>query len=473
MSAPSSIPLCVDLDGTLVKLDTFLQAVFMLLRRNPLCLFKLPVWMIKGKAYLKEQVISRVEIEASALPYQKEFLRFLKSEYESGRLLVLATAANYRTARAVTDYLGIFSETLASDEEINLNGLAKLDAIRKKHPLFSYAGNDKCDFALWNEAEEIILVNPSPAAKRKFASLAIQVFDDRPPRLKLWIRALRIYHWLKNFLVFLPMLLAHKFTDIGTFLQATLAFFSFSFTASTIYVLNDLFDLSADQHHPRKCNRPFASGNLSLWAGMASIPVLFTLGALPALLLPNSFMSALLLYLALTTLYSWRLKQLAILDVLTLSGLYAMRIIAGSLATSTVASSWFIEFSGFLFLSLALVKRFSELKEIEESRRDNPESRERGYHVEDLHLLAFFGAASSYIAVFVFTLYLSSTKVHELYTNPQRLWLLCPIMLYWITRLWLLAWRGKLNDDPLDFATKDMGTYVAGALSVLIVLAAI
>ncbi|MCF7848688.1 MAG: UbiA family prenyltransferase [Kiritimatiellales bacterium] len=473
MSETATIPLCVDLDGTLVKLDTLLQAIFLLLRRHPVCILKLPGWAARGKAYLKEQIISRVDIDAATLPYHMEFLEFLKAEYDSGRPLVLTTASNYRTARAVADHLDIFSETLASDSEVNLKGQVKLDAIQKNYPVFSYAGNEQSDFLLWDKAQEIIMVNPCTAAKKKFGSLALHVFDDRKPGLKLWLKALRPSQWLKNVLVFLPMLLAHKFTDTGTFMQAVLAFFAFSFAASTIYVLNDLFDLSADQHHPRKRNRPFASGDLSLWVGMATIPALFLLSIGLSLALPVNFMLTLLVYFVLTTLYSWRLKQLAILDVLTLAGLYAMRVIGGSFATATVASSWFIEFTGFLFLSLALVKRYSELREMASSRRDEPDNRERGYQVEDLTLLACFGAASSYIAVFVFTLYLDSSKVMELYTNPRWLWLLCPLLLYWVTRIWLLAWRGKMDDDPLAFATTDLHTYVVGTLSILIVLTAI
>jgi 4-hydroxybenzoate polyprenyltransferase len=473
MSDNQSIPLCVDLDGTLVKLDTLHQALFLLLRRSPASILRIPGWLARGKAFLKDQVMQRITLDATALPYHEAFLAFLRREHKAGRPLVLATASNYRTANAVADHLGIFAETLSSSADTNMRHSNKLSAIQERFPVFGYAGNDVADFPIWEQAEEVILVNPSRAVKSRYTGRADQVFSERRPVALMLIKAMRCQQWLKNLLIFAPMFLAHKFTDARTLLQAVTAFFSFSFAASSIYILNDLFDLSADQHHPRKCRRPFASGDLAITTGALLIPVLTLLSLALALRLSGPFFMTLMAYYAITTVYSWRLKQLAIVDVLTLAILYSMRIVAGSVATATTASSWFIIFAIFLFLSLALVKRLSELLEMKNDAGADDANRERGYHIDDLPLLMAFGTASGYLSAFVFTMYLNSDKVALLYSRPELLWLFCPLLLYWITRVWMLAWRGRMRDDPLAFAARDPQTYVIGALSAAIILFAI
>jgi len=472
METNPSIPLCVDLDGTLVKLDTLHQALFLLLRRSPASIFRIPGWIAKGKAHLKDQVMQRVVLDASALPYHQEFLTYLKSEHAKGRTLILATASNYRTANAVADHLGIFSDTISSTVDTNMRHAQKLDAIQKRFPKFGYAGNDTADFPIWDAAAEILLVNPTPAAHAKYEAKADRVFTERRPIGKMLIKAMRCHQWPKNLLIFAPLFLAHRFTETAPLLQAFIAFFAFSFAASTIYVLNDLFDLSADQHHPRKCRRPFASGDLSITAGALLIPLLALLSLILGMLLPPSFLLVLLAYYVITTLYSWRLKQMEVVDVLTITLLFSIRIVAGSAATGIPASSWFIIFAIFLFLSLALVKRLSELREMKDDSGAEHAHRERGYTVDDLPLLMAFGTASGYLSAMVFTMYLNSERVAHLYTRPELLWLFCPLLLYWITRIWMLAWRGQMNDDPLAFATKDPHTYVVGALSVAIILLA-
>jgi 4-hydroxybenzoate polyprenyltransferase len=471
MSDSASIPLCVDLDGTLVKLDTLHQALFLLLRRDPASILRIPGWILKGKAHLKDEVMKRVELNAAVLPYHKPFLDYLSEQHAAGRKLVLATASNYRTAEAVAEHTGLFDEILASNADTNLRHGAKLSAIREKFSNFGYAGNDKADFPIWDAADEVILVNPSPSANSKYASDAAYVFVDRKPVLRMFIKAMRCPQWLKNLLIFTPMLLAHRFTEPHYIIDTTIAFFAFSFAASAIYVLNDLFDLSADQHHPRKCHRPFAAGNLSISTGTLLTPMLIAASIGLSLFLPPLFLLALFAYYILTTLYSWRIKQVPIADVLMLAVLYSMRIVAGSFSTGTVASGWFIEFAIFFFLSLALVKRVSELREME--NEDDRNHRERGYKPGDQPLLLAFGAASGYIAIFVFTMYLGSDKVAQLYSRPELLWLFTPLLLYWITRIWLLAWRGKMNDDPLAFATRDLQTYLVGAIGLATLLYAI
>jgi 4-hydroxybenzoate polyprenyltransferase/phosphoserine phosphatase len=473
MNREDAIPLCVDLDGTLVKLDTLHQALFLLLRRDPASILNIPRWLAKGKAHLKDQVLQRVVLDADALPYHGQFLHWLRKEHEAGRKLILATASNYRTANAVAGHLGLFDEVLASNEETNLRHDNKLAAIKGSFPRFAYAGNDKADFPIWDAAEEVILVNPTTPAKKNYALKAAHIFIEQRPALAMFIKAMRCQQWLKNLLVFTPIMLAHRFADLGSWIEAGIAFLAFSLAASSIYILNDLFDLSADQHHPRKRKRPFASGDLPISTGALLTPVLVFASLQLCVFLPPAFLATLLAYYALTTAYSWRIKQIAVADVLMLAILYSMRIFAGAVATGTEASGWFIEFSIFIFLSLALVKRLSELRELKDTSVRENTQRERGYTVADLPLLLAFGTASGYIAVFVFTMYLGSDKVTELYSRPRFLWTFCPLLLYWITRIWHLAWRGKLQDDPLAFAARDPQTYLVGALGIAALLYAI
>lgn len=472
MNDEKSIPLCVDLDGTLVKLDTLHQALFLLLRRDLASLFRVPGWLLKGKAHLKDQVMQRVTLDAAVLPYNLQFLTWLREQHAAGRKLILATASNYRTANAVAEHLGIFDEILSSNEQTNLRHNRKLAAIQERCGQFAYAGNDAADLPIWEAAREIILVNPNAAAKRAYGARADQVFEERRPVLLMLFKAMRCQQWLKNLLIFSPMFLAHRFNESACIIDTVQAFLAFSFAASSIYVLNDLFDLSADQHHPRKCRRPFAAGDLPISAGALLMPLLVIISFIPCAFLPQPFLFVLLAYYAITTLYSWRLKQLAIADVLTLAILYSMRILAGSVATGIAASGWFIEFAIFLFLSLALVKRLSELREMADGAEQKQKQRERGYKAGDLPLLLAFGATSGYISVFVFTLYLGSEKVTQLYRHPDWLWLFCPLLLYWITRIWHLAWRGRMTDDPLAFAARDPQTYLVGAIGIVTMLAA-
>lgn len=467
-----AVPLCVDLDGTLVKTDTFAQALLLLVRTRPATLLSIPGWSANGLAALKRRVAQEIQLDPAALPFHPGLLTFLKSERAKGRELILVTASDAMPAHAVAAHLGLFTDVMASDGSTNLKAARKRDALiaRFGEKKFDYAGNATDDLPVWEASAGIIAVNPCAPVLRALKDRSARIFEDRPGKLKTWLKALRVQQWAKNILVFLPMLLAHRFNDSALYLKAVLAFFAFSFAASAIYIFNDLFDLHADQHHPRKKNRPFAAGNLNLAAaaGVAPLLVLAALGV--SMLLPPVFSAVLLLYLVITTLYSWRLKQLALLDVMTLAGLYAIRILAGTAAYDVETSTWLIAFSIFLFFSLAMVKRYAELLEASESSTEAVRVRGRGYREADLPLLAGFGAGSGCVAVLVLALYINSEKIIQFYKNPALLWLLCPLFLYWIARVWLLASRGELSDDPLDFAARDPQTWIIGALSAFVLI---
>lgn len=461
-------PLCVDLDGTLVKTDTFAQALLLLVRTRPFALLSLLRGLSAGLAAFKQKVADEVQLDPTILPYHAEFMEFLRGEYRAGRKLILVTASDEKPARAVACHLGLFADVLASDGVVNLKSVHKRDALvaRFGEKGFDYAGNAVNDLPVWDSAQNIIAVNPSLAVRRALAKRSARVFEDRPPLWRVLLRALRVHQWMKNSLIFLPMLLAHEFLNPVIYLRAVIAFLSFSLAASAIYVINDIFDLHADQHHPRKKNRPFASGNLAIPFAMIVIPLL-SISLLLAGMLSLKFLGVLCFYLILTTLYSWWLKRTAVLDVLTLAGLYAVRIFAGGVAYGVMVSEWLIAFSIFIFLSLALVKRFSELKAAVRQDSDTIQSRGRGYRVEDIPLLNGFGIATGCLSVLVLALYISSPRVTEFYRHPSALWALCPLQFYWIVRIWLLAGRSEMSDDPLDFASRDLRTWLVVLLSLI------
>lgn len=472
VATKEALPLCVDLDGTLVKTDTFAQALLLLIRTRPATLLSIPGWSANGLAAFKRRIAQEIQLDPAALPFHPGLLTFLKSERSKGRELILVTASDAMPAHAVAAHLGLFSDVMASDGNINLKASRKRDALiaRFGEKKFDYAGNAVDDLPVWEAASGIIAVNPCAPVRRALKNRSARIFEDRPPKLKTWLKALRVQQWAKNILVFLPMLLAHRFNDSALYIKAVLAFFAFSFAASAIYIFNDLFDLHADQHHPRKKNRPFAAGNLNLAAAAGAAPLLVLAALGVSLLLPPAFTAVLLLYLVITTLYSWRLKQLALLDVMTLAGLYAIRILAGTAAYGVETSTWLIAFSIFLFFSLAMVKRYAELLEASEGSSGAVRVRGRGYREADLPLLAGFGAGSGCVAVLVLALYINSEKIVQFYKNPALLWLLCPLFLYWIARVWLLASRGELSDDPLDFAARDPQTWIIGAISAAVLI---
>jgi 4-hydroxybenzoate polyprenyltransferase len=471
-SITAARPLCVDLDGTLVKTDTFAQAFLLLIRTRPAMIFSIPGWAKRGLAACKKKMAQEIELDPAALPYHAGLLTFLQAEKKGGRTLLLVTASDQSVARGIAEYIGLFDDVLASDGSINLKAERKRDALvaRFGENGFDYAGNATDDLPVWDAAAEQIVVNPCAPVRRALRGKPFRLFEDRPPKWQTWLKALRARQWIKNVLIFLPMLLAHELTTPRLYLQATIAFFAFSFLASAIYVVNDLMDLHADQHHPRKQTRPFASGNLSLLAAIAAVPALIASAFLLAQFLPLAFSGILLFYLLLNTLYSWRIKQFVLLDVLILAGFYTLRILAGTAAYGVSTSKWLTAFSIAIFLSLALVKRYAELREALELHPEKIGARGRGYHARHLPWLARVGILSGIVSVIVLGLYITSEKVTQFYNSPRLLWLICPIVLYWIGRIWRLAVTAQLTDDPLEFAARDRQTLLLGLLGALILI---
>lgn len=466
-SIDSSRPLCVDLDGTLIATDALWESLLLLVKSKPLSLLSLPLWLLKGKAHFKRQIAERVKLNPASLPYRENVLSFLKKEQETGREIVLATAADETVAQGVAAHLGIFSEVLASDGAINLSGHRKLAALKKHSGPngFDYIGDAGVDLPLWQAAHRAYLVQPSTALHNKARRVASVggVFTEKKNNLFSLLKALRIYQWVKNILLFVPLLMAHKVIDADLNLQALYAFVAFSLCASCVYIVNDLLDLEADRLHPHKRHRPFAAGVLPIKIGLLTAPLLLIASfAIAAVFLPINFFIVLGLYFLLTTAYSFHLKRVLIVDVLVLAGLYTLRLFAGGMATSVPISPWLLAFSMFFFLNLAFVKRFSELHLMQESKQTK--SKGRGYVVGDIDLFRSIGPASGYLSVVVLCFYINSREVVLLYKHPELLLLIGPFLLYWITRMWLWALRGKMTDDPIVFAAKDPASYVIGAL---------
>jgi 4-hydroxybenzoate polyprenyltransferase/phosphoserine phosphatase len=481
--------LCVDLDGTLVKSDTLVDSTLVLARHHPAALLNLPLWLSQGKAALKQHLTSAVQLDVTHLPYNRELLQYLQQQHAIGRPLYLATAANAALAQRVADHLGLFDGVLASDSKVNLAGNNKLLAFQSRFgDNFSYIGNALPDLPLLKSCQQPMVANPTAAlrsALRTAGITPVRAFNEQVSPFKAWPKAIRLHQWAKNALIFLPLLLAHARAP-GLLAGAVLAFFSFGLCASATYIVNDLLDLESDRQHPRKRRRPFASGDLSALSGVLVILLFLAASVVLALLVPHviaaispaftldrplHFLEWLTIYAVTTLAYSLRLKRAVIVDVIVLSGLYTIRIIAGSAATGVLVSTWLASFSIFFFLSLAFVKRFAELENLRE--RGGIQASGRGYHVADIEQLRSFGSASGYASVVVLTLYISNLDAAQLYQHTNRLWLLVPVLLLWLSRLWLQASRGELDEDPVVYAITDRRSLLLGVVVLAIVLSAL
>ena len=463
-------PLFVDLDGTLVKSDTLVDSLLGLIRTHPRRLFGLPRSLLKGKAAFKAYVTESVSLDVPHLPYNRAVLRFLQQEHRNGRQIFLATGADVRLAERVAAHLGIFTGVLGSDGSTNLTGSRKLAALRSRlgSGPFDYIGNDSPDLPLLAQATHAMVANPSFSLRAGLRSRHIQpsrAFIEARHPLKSLLKAIRPHQWAKNLLIFIPLFCSHALSA-GRLLIALAAFCCFSLTASSAYIVNDLLDIEADRRHPSKRLRPFASGDLSAIAGISIAAVFLVAGLVGGRLLPGGFYTWLLVYLATTLAYSSYLKRIALVDVLTLSGLYILRLLAGGAATQTPISHWLEGFSMFLFLSLAIVKRFAELENLRTS--GSTPRNGRGYQLADISQLRSFGNSSGMAAVVVFAIYISGADVEKLYHHQRFLWLIVPCMILWINRVWLLASRGELDEDPVAFALTDRMSQLIGLAVVAI-----
>lgn len=461
------MPLCVDLDGTLIHSDLTFESLLAALKQAPWLIFVVPWWLLKGKSHLKDQLSRRAHPDIAVLPYNPHVIDLVREARESGRSTVLVTGSHESLANRIAQHLGLFDAVMATDARSNLIGANKAQRLDEKFGpgRYEYVANAAVDMAIWQRAAAAVTVNAPGRVVRQVSALGIPHRNLPGPAgtLRTWLRAIRIQQWVKNLLLFVPIVTAHEVLNPDALLAALVAFVCFGACASSTYIINDLLDLDADRHHHKKKRRPFAAGAIDVRWGLASIAGLLFTGLGLALFLPAGFQLALAAYLIATLLYSLAFKRVASLDVILLAGLYTLRIIAGAFAAGIQLSFWLLAFSMFIFLSLALVKRVAELVEVrkQEVASGQPMGKLRGreYATEDVSVLQSLGAASGYLAVLVLSLYIHSPEVADLYRAPELLWLIAPLLLLWVTRLWIVTARGCMDEDPIFYAVKDPETW--------------
>lgn len=461
--------LVVDLDGTLIHTDMLHESALKLFREHPLQTLGIPLWLRAGKPVLKARLAERIHLDPKTLPYNQPLLDWLESERASGRRLVLCTASDQKIARQIATHLGIFDEVIASDGQDNVAGERKAAALVERYGKkgFDYAGNSSTDLAVWAHARRAIVVNGKTGLTDRASAISelAEVFPPARQGLSAWRRVLRVHQWLKNILLFVPLLAAHDLTNLHAWGALLLAFVAFSLCASSVYIANDLMDLESDRLHPRKRKRPFAAGLVPAWKGVLLAPVLLVASLWLGWQVGTAFLSWLLLYFSLTCVYSWRLKRLLLIDCLTLAMLYTLRIVAGAAAIGQPLSFWLLAFSIFLFLSLAFVKRYAELRLY---RKGSGSLHGRGYHSDDAPIVQMMGIVAGYAAVLVLALYVNSDAIVALYEHPRLVWGAVPVVLFWVSWVWMRAHRGEMHDDPLVFAIKDRTSLAAGAAFALV-----
>lgn len=476
LNSPAEPPLVVDLDGTLLRSDLLVESGLAFLQESAHRALVPLFWLRGGKARLKHELALETRIDVATLPYDPAVIAFIEGQRESGRRIVLATATHRLLAERVAAHLGLFHEVIATDATRNLSARHKRDALVERFGEggFDYVGNSHDDVVVWRSARRAYLANPERGVERRVRGLGNveQVLRSGQPTPYDWGRALRLHQWLKNLLIFAPLAAAHRIADVALVTQGLLAFLLFSLCASSVYLLNDLLDLGDDRRHPTKRNRPFASGQLSVKDGLIAFPALLVAAFAGAFwLLPLKFTLVLAVYYGLTLAYSLWLKRRMALDVIALAALYTLRIVAGAAAVGIGLSFWMLAFAMFMFLSLALVKRYAELYRLNETGAGG-KAASRGYEAKDAGMVASLGAASGYMAVLVLALYLNDPKAAALYRQPEVIWLACPLLLLWITRVWMITHRGQMHDDPVVFAIRDPASLVVGALFGLVFWAA-
>ncbi|MCY3690164.1 MAG: UbiA family prenyltransferase [Gammaproteobacteria bacterium] len=474
-AADSNAHLFVDLDGTLIRTDLLFESLLLLIRRNPLYLAVIPFWLLKGRTWLKHQIARRVEIDPAVLPYNEAFLAWLGDQRARGRAMTLISASDQRYVSAVAEHVGLFDAAIGSDGRTNLKARNKLQRIEEivQGSEFAYAGDSRADVPVWAGAAQVLLVNCGPSVSRRFETGPAEVlqFGSAPTLSGPLLRAMRPHQWLKNTLLFVPLILSHQLTQPELLFASAIGFVSFCLCASSVYLLNDMLDLDNDRAHQTKRKRPFASGELALAAGFAAAPALLIGAFLVSLSLPADFRLVLLIYWLLTCLYSFALKRIFLLDAATLAVLYALRVTAGAEAIEVAATNFLIAFSLCFFLGLAMVKRVTELVNLQAAPAGAVSG--RAYRKNHEPLLSVIGSLASLMAVVVFAFYINAPATTRLYGSPLLLWLICPLLIVLLGRIWRLARAGRLHEDPVLFAVEDrFSQLIVLATGVLIWLAA-
>ena len=465
--------LIVDLDGTLLSTDMLEESFLQLLKSDPLWVLKNSIKLIQSKAKLKALVAEKYSIDPANLPYNREVLDLIGIYKKAGQRVYLATGSNRKLAEHISKFLGVFDGVYASSEVTNLIGIEKQALLRKKHKKFDYVGNHKHDIPIWQAADNRYLVGHVRHKLLNKVPNLIEITKRKrgwAETTKIVIKQLRVHQWVKNFLMFVPIFTSHRFGETNSWIALSIGVISFSFAASCVYLINDLFDLDHDRKHESKRRRPIAQGQLSISTSLLLIVLSACIAALTSIMLPSSFQVVLIVYLISNLIYSIYLKKVIVLDIVMLAGLYTMRIVAGALLISEELSFWIVAFSIFVFLALALVKRYSEI--IRTSFTGKSTIQGRSYLPEDKNVVLAFGSASSFTAMAFLALYINSAEIVELYAAPSIIWAIIPILLSWLLRIWILANRGQVDQDPVMFAIRDRFSAWSAIAVALVYLAA-
>lgn len=458
-------PLVLDLDRTLIRTDLLHENVFAFLKRNPFGIFLILLWALKGRACLKQRLARAASVEIDELPVNEELVAYATEQKEKGREIVLATAADSLLAMRIARRFPFIDKTLASDGETNLKSGVKAERLAALFPQgFVYAGDSRADLAVWKASQGAVLVETGAGVARAAARLApVEARFDRPARLGTWLKAARPHQWAKNALVFLPLMLGGKMLDPAAWANAGLAFLALGILASATYLLNDLWDIADDRRHWSKRNRPLASGRLAISEAVAAIPVALAVSLGLASLLGTAVLAVLLAYLALTCAYSFAIKRKPILDAFTLAVLFTLRLVLGAVAVGVAASPWLLVFSMFLFASLSFAKRNTEVQRLVE-KGGTGKVGGRGYFTTDAPFIMAMGVAAGIGSVVILVLYLTQDALDaDFYSDSIWLWAMPAVLFLWIGRIWMLCFRGDLNDDPVAFAMKDPKSLILAA----------
>lgn len=469
---PKLLPIAVDLDGTLTPSDLLVEHMMLILKRQPWMILAFPLWLLRGRLYFKNK-IAELSPTNPQIPFRGELIEYLKIEKRRGRPVYLVTASPQLWAdQIIAGHENLFDGAWGTDGRVNLKGAAKAKLLTERlgAQSFIYVGDSLADWPVYQAAGAALPIGKKTYIDRVTESFQVETQFLHPVAgWKTWAKAIRVHQWAKNSLVFLPMFLAHRL-DLQSFMASVFAFFSLSFMASSIYIVNDLLDLESDRQHPKKSSRAFASGALSPLTGLLISMLCLLVSVLISLLLPWEFAAVLLTYFVITNFYSFSLKSKLLLDVVTLAGLFTLRIFAGSAATGIAISEWLLAFSIFIFFSLAMLKRYIEILRLKEHGKESLLG--RAYQVNDQGMISATGVASGFMAALVLTIYLNQAAAANLYTHPQWLLGVTVLMMYWISRIWILSHRGQVHDDPIVFALRDRQSLIVGILAVILMWAA-
>lgn len=473
--APVQSLFAVDLDESLLRTDILLEKCVKLVRQFPLMIFCIPFQMLRGKLAFKKWIHEKVQLDYATLPVRKAVLEKIEQARARGERTLLISASLQEDVSKVGEVIPLFDELVGSSD-VNLRGTKKLAYLEQNysHLTLTYLGNAFSDLKIWKGAQKIIAINPSALLNWRISSMnrATEYIYDQNQLLVEIVRELRVYQWVKNFLVFLPVFAAHKFIDFHPWFKSIQAFLGFSFLASSVYVFNDICDLPSDRKQLSKKDRPLASGKVNLRTALLLVPFCLLLSFMTSWGLGQKTLVTMGCYLIMNVLYSFWVKKMLVLDVVFLAGFYTLRIFVGGTASDTLVSEWLLSFAVFFFFGLAMVKRFSELK-LQSSSSIGRFAGGRAYEVQDQMTVLISGVSTSILSILILALYLSTGEVQHLYRNPRFLWLVTPCLLYWINRMWILGARGKVTEDPLVFALTDKVTWGVGLAVFFIVLWAI